>query len=205
MDHKDPTTWMSQPDSDLVRSCAQGDAAAWEALVRRYKNIVYAIPARAGLEPETVEDVFQGTFARLVERIHSVRDGTRVRAWLVTTARRLTIDAIRARRSARIAPVPHEDLSRFADAGALPLEALEKRQEHVILGQAWRRLDPSSRKLLSLLFHPEADGPPSYQRISREMGIPVGSIGPTRARSLRKLRIEYDAIVRTPSPAGCAS
>ena len=83
-----------------------------------------------------------------------------------------------------------EQLTARTDSAA---ESLERREELALLKKALRRIDARSRLLLSLLFDCE-DGKPSYRVISEKMGIPVGSIGPTRARCLQKLRSEYDLV-----------
>jgi len=179
------------PDGPLVRLCAEGDEEAWETLVRRYRRLVYAIPSRAGLPEDAVEEVFHQTYARLAERIRGLRDPDRVRAWMVTTARRLTIDRIRARRDSREVGLPDEALERFADPQELRPDALERLEEQHLVRQALLRLGERCRRLLIALFYPGGDEPPSYEVIGRELGMPVGSIGPTRARCLKKLLEEY--------------
>ena len=85
----------SLSDRDLVSSCAKGEEVAWEVLVRRYRRLVYAVPHRAGLDPDRAEAVFHETFAKLAMHIRSIRDPGIIHALVVTTARLLTIDAIR--------------------------------------------------------------------------------------------------------------
>jgi RNA polymerase sigma factor (sigma-70 family) len=184
-------------DEELVGLCREGHERAWKALVHRYKRLVYAIPLRAGLDEDDVEEVFQDAFVKLAEKIGSIRDGARVRAWIVTTVRHLTIDTIRARKTSRGLHGTEIALEQVADQSELVSQSVERREEHEFVRRALQRLDPRSRRLLSLLFFAR-DERPSYQAISKELGIPTGSIGPTRARCLRKLRLEYQRIAGQP-------
>ncbi|MGQ0721478.1 MAG: RNA polymerase sigma factor [Candidatus Eiseniibacteriota bacterium] len=180
-------------DGDLARLCAAGDERAWETLVRRYRRLVYAVPNRAGLPADEVEEVFHGTYARLAERIRSIRDPERIRPWIVTTARRLTIDCMRARRDRREIGVPDESLALAPDPAELAPEAMDRLERQHAVRQALLGLGDRCRRLLTALFYDRSQTSPSYDGISRELGIPIGSIGPTRARCLEKLR---EAVLR---------
>lgn len=181
-------------DSLLVERCAARDELAWEVLVRRYRKLVYTIPFRAGLQPHASEDVFQVTFARLSERIDSVRDRARISAWIVTTARRLTIDAIRSRDAARLDPQSEAALEQVADPRDLAPVEMERIERRHLVRQAMQRLGERCRQLLRLLFYDTSDPPRSYESIARELGVPIGSLGPTRARCLAKLEAELQGV-----------
>jgi RNA polymerase sigma factor (sigma-70 family) len=182
------------PDAELAGLCVAGDERAWEVLVRRYRRLVYAVPNRAGLREDQVEDVFHQTFAKLAERIGSIRDLERIRAWIVTTARRLTIDCIRARQASRIVDMEDEAMQQLPDDVDDAPEALVKLEKQHMIRQAMLRVGERCRRLLSALFYDAGDEPPSYEGISEELGMPIGSIGPTRARCLKKLREEFTRI-----------
>ena len=180
-------------DADLVQACRARDASAWEALVRRYQRLVYTVPRRAGLNEAEAADVFQSTFAKLVEHLHRLDDPSRVRAWLVTTARRESLHLIDKRLPlASLAPGdddtdPHEELlARLPDPAPLPEELLEDLQIQDQLQQALAALDERSRRFLELLYL--RDPPLAYAELAAQMGMAEGSIGPTRARCLEKLR-----------------
>src|SRR5687768_4067448 len=79
---------MEPSDTELVLACRAGEPAAWEQLVRRYQRLVYSIPRRAGLDEDGAADVFQQVFVTLVEHLERIDDPSRLKAWLVTTARR---------------------------------------------------------------------------------------------------------------------
>jgi Sigma-70 region 2 len=78
-------------DHELVQRCRQGEQAAWAVLVRRFQRLVYTVPRTAGLPEEQAADVFQFSFQRLHQNLHRLEDPSRVRAWLVTTAKRETL------------------------------------------------------------------------------------------------------------------
>lgn len=177
-------------DAVLVARCRAGDAAGWTALVRRYQRLVYTVPRRAGLSEAEAADVFQTAFARLVEHLARIDDPSRVRAWLVTTARRETL---RLLERARCVVMVHADgtgdddpLAGVADPSPLPEAMLAELQQHDRLRRAVERLDARARAFVELVFLHEP--PLAYGEIAARLGIAEGSIGPTRARCLEKLR-----------------
>ncbi|MCU0969106.1 MAG: sigma-70 family RNA polymerase sigma factor [Rubrivivax sp.] len=188
-------------DDDLVRRCRAGSEAAWSTLVRRYQRLVYTVPRRAGLSDEACADVFQTTFARLVEHLDRIDDAARVRAWLVTTAKRESLRLLEAARRVVDLAGPSDGaddeegspLERIPDPGPLPAALLDELQQHHRLRTAVDRLDPRSRQFVELVFL--QDEPLPYAEVARRLGIAEGSIGPTRARVLAKLRalMERDA------------
>jgi RNA polymerase sigma factor (sigma-70 family) len=186
------------PDEALIQRCRQGEAAAWSTLVRRYQRLIYTVPRRAGLDEAAAGDVFQVCFQRLVEHLDRLEDASRVRAWLVTTAKRETLRLLeQARRLPQAAPAGGDDeaaedpLALVPDPGPLQDEQLSALQEHDRLRRAVDQLDPRARQFIELLFLQEEPLP--YSEISARLGIPEGSIGPTRARCLAKLRKLMDA------------
>lgn len=178
-------------DEELLRRCRDGEAAAWSTLVRRYQRLVYTIPLRAGLGEDAAGDVFQVTFSRLFENLERIADGSRVRAWLVTTAKRESLAlADQERRRSADTLVADEDgadpLDLVPDDAPLADEQLERLQQHDQLRRAVDRLDPRSRQFVELAFL--SDEPLSYGELAARLGMAEGSIGPTRQRCLEKLR-----------------
>jgi RNA polymerase sigma factor (sigma-70 family) len=174
------------PDDDatLVARCRAGEAVAWRVLVQRYQRLVHAIVRRGGLGDDAAADVFQTVFARLVEHLPRLQQPERLQAWIVTTAKReLWLATSRGRRSS---PLDDEQAATLADDAPLAEDALAELQELQRLRVAMDRLDERCRRLLQLLFADEDR--PAYDEIARTMSMPVGSIGPTRARCLAKLR-----------------
>lgn len=187
-------------DDDLIQRCRAGEAAAWSTLVRRYQRLIYTVPRRAGLDDGAAADVFQTCFQRLFEHLDRLDDASRVRAWLVTTAKRETLRLLE--RAQRV-PLVHggagaqedgddDPLAQVPDPAPLQDAQLVALQEHDRLRQAVDRLDPRARQFIELLFL--QDEPLPYSEIAARLGIPEGSIGPTRARCLAKLRKLLEAL-----------
>lgn len=181
-------------DDALVQRCRQGEQAAWSTLVRRFQRLIYTIPRRAGLSDEQAADVFQFSFQRLFEHLDRIDDTSRVRAWLVTTAKRETLRLLQeVRRFAPPAGTGGDDddddanpLAALPDPAPLQDAQLSVLQELHRLREAVDRLDPPTRQFVELLFL--QDDPLPYAEIARRLDIAEGSIGPTRARCLAKLR-----------------
>jgi RNA polymerase sigma factor (sigma-70 family) len=178
-------------DESLVLACRQGDADAWDVLVDRYQRLIYTIPRRAGLDEDQAAEVFQRTFARLLENLHRIRQPGSIHAWLVTTARRETLQLLRVQRAeqafSQVSPLDNGlESETIPDDKPLPNEILERLEEQHFIRMAIAAMDERSRDLLTLLYyHPH---PLSYAEIASVLDIPEGSIGPTRARCLMKLR-----------------
>jgi RNA polymerase sigma factor (sigma-70 family) len=182
-------------DADLLARCREGNQAAWSALVRRYQRLIYTVPRRAGLSDDQAADVFQVAFSRLFENLDRIADPARVQAWLVTTAKRESLRLLE--QSRRVVDLTRssggddsgddgDPLDRFADPGLLPEDLLADLQHQDKLRRAVDQLDPRSRQLVELLFL--QDEPLPYSDIAARLGIAEGSIGPTRARCIDKLR-----------------
>jgi RNA polymerase sigma factor (sigma-70 family) len=186
---------MELSDEALVLACRRGDTSAWEALVRRYERLVYAIPRRAGLDREQSADVCQRTFAVLVEKIDQIEQPARIGAWLATAAKRETWRISRREQAAGMTQysAPGSEIAEEAVADSLPLEEeLVRLEEQHIVRLAVAQLDERCRKLLTLLFY-RPDVLP-YAEVAVALGVREGSIGPTRARCLQKLRHILDLV-----------
>ncbi|HEX2381338.1 MAG TPA: sigma-70 family RNA polymerase sigma factor [Acidimicrobiales bacterium] len=170
----------------LVRRAAKGDQRSWDALVSRFGPMVWSIARSMGRSPAEASDVSQTVWLSLVEHLDTILQPERVGAWLATTTRR---ECLRVQqRAQRFILV--DDETRFDDVdhglGSLDVAMLSKERNEA-LWDAFAVLPESSQKLLSLLM---VDPPMSYQDISSTLDMPIGSIGPTRARVLAVLRRE---------------
>lgn len=175
---------MDRRDSELVQLCLAGDGRAWAALVDRYERLVYSIPRRFGLNSTDCDDVAQTTFIVLFRRLASVRELERLTPWLITTAHRETWRvAKRRRRGGEVS----EELPDPGEPTADQLATLEREQ---MVRDGLRELGGSCEQLLTALFLEREIR--DYQTIAADLGIAVGSIGPTRGRCLEKL----EAILR---------
>ena len=186
------TELADEDDAALVSRCRRGEGAAWEALVHRYQRLVYAIVRRVGQDEHMAADVFQTVFARLVAQLPRIADPRRLQAWIVTTAKREALLALR--RGQRIVSMTRaddggEEAAEFdiSDDSPLPEDALAELQQQDLVRRALERMDARCRELLQMLFRDD-DDKVRYEDIARRLGVSVGSIGPTRARCLGKLR-----------------
>jgi RNA polymerase sigma factor (sigma-70 family) len=180
-------------DATLVARCLRGDQAAWAALVKRYQRLVYAIVRRTGRDEHMAADVFQTVFARLVQHLPRIADPARLQAWIVTTAKREALLQLqRGQRTVSITDAADSDAEEarqwdLIDDSPNAEQALNDLQQAHRVRLALDRLEPRQRDLMLMLFRDD-DDKLSYDEIAARLGIPVGSIGPTRARCLEKLR-----------------
>jgi len=173
------------PVADLVGSAKDGDQQAWDTLVDRYAPLVWSICRRYRLSRADTDDVGQDVWLQLVARLDAIRDPAALAGWLATTTARQSARAARAaRRPRERGPAPEPGDLPDPTAATAEQELLQA-ERHAALRQALASLPPPCQRLLALLIE---DPPPSYATISAQLGIPAGSIGPTRARCLHKLR-----------------
>lgn len=179
-------------DAALVARCRNGDGAAWGELVQRFQRLVYTVVTRVGLDEHTAADVFQTVFERLLAHLPKLEHPERIQAWVVTTAKR---EALRVRHVSqrnvsmtRADDAPGEGIENtLADDAPLAEDVLDDLQQLDLLRRGMARLDARCRDLLTLVFRDE-DEQLSYPEVARQLMMPVGSIGPTRARCVDKLR-----------------
>ena len=169
----------------LVRSAAAGDQRGWDALVREFGGMIWAVARAHRLCDADAGDVAQITWLRLLEHLDDLHDPCHVGAWLATTARR---ECLRVLRGAQRQVLLDHDAPEFESAQE-PDEELLFAERDQALWRSFERLRPSDQALLRLLM---ADPRPAYEEISAALEIPVGSIGPTRARALERLRQQLD-------------
>ena len=170
----------------LVRAAGDGDQAAWTALVDRFSGLVWAVARAHRLSQADAGDVCQTTWLRLVEHLGSIREPARVGAWLSATARHECLRTLR--KAGRAVPTeldddqladPHDDLGPELD------DRLDVAPHEKALWKAFERLPERGQALLRVLM---ADPAPSYAEAAAALDMPIGSLGPTRARCLERLR-----------------
>lgn len=179
---------MDDSDLQLVLACRRGDQLAWEKLIRRYQRLIYAIPLRAGLDEDQAAEIFQDVFTTFFQKLNDIEDPEKLQAWLVTTARRKTWRAIAKAHAPKRPDIDTEwtnEAAAVRDETPLPDEQLLILEEQHRIRTAVSLLDERCQKLVQMLFY-RAE-PPSYVEIAAALGVPEGSIGPTRARCLGKL------------------
>jgi RNA polymerase sigma factor (sigma-70 family) len=175
-------------DSELLARCLAEDAAAWETLVRRYQRLVSSITFKFGLTQEDAADVLQAVFLTLFEQLETLRERAKLSSWIITVAVRECWKLRRRRGETDSLDAPEwVAANEPADEAHLQLDAdILKLQRQHLIRRAIELLPKRCRELLKLLFYTET--PLSYAELSRQVGIPTASIGPTRGRCLDKLK-----------------
>ena len=170
----------------LVSSAQAGKRRGWEALVREFGGMVWAIARAHRLYGHDAADVAQTTWLRLFEHLDRVNEPARVGAWLATTTRR---ECLRVLREASGQVLFGDDPPQQQCPASLPHEELLLADRDRALWCSFSLLSASDQALLRLLI---AEPRPTYEEISVALDMPVGSIGPTRARALDRLRRVLD-------------
>jgi RNA polymerase sigma factor (sigma-70 family) len=175
---------MSHPPSvaGLLLKAGSGDRSAGEQIVVRYAGLVRSVVARFGFQESDVADVVQSTWLRLFTHTAAIRDPEKLGGWLSTTARREALALIR-RRQAEIASESVGD--RLTAVEPSPEDLVIIDETRAAVRAATDELTGRQKLVVDALFYQPAD---SYEEVSRRTGLPVGSIGPTRGRTLRRIQ-----------------
>ena len=170
---------------DLVTRAAKGDQRAWDELVERFIPLIWSICRRHRLGDADAEDVSQTVWLQLADQLDRIRDPAALPGWLATTTRRECLRILGVARGPLAAGyVIDAEVIADEQAGTVEQELLAA-ERYAVLREAFAVLPPSGQRLIALLLE---DPPVPYAEISTRLGIPVGSIGPTRRRCLDKLR-----------------
>ena len=175
----------------LVKAAAVGDETAWRALVGEFSSLVWAVARGFRLSPADSGDVYQTVWLRLAEHLGRIQNPDQLGAWLATTARRESLRLVRSRaRSVPMDDAALSDLMRADDASPeqAVLEAEQAKLESERAKQLWRAFGELSARCQQLLRVLMAKHRPSYTEAAAALDLPVGSVGPTRARCLQQLR-----------------
>ena len=170
---------------ELLLRCRQGDAAAWNRLLDKYERLIYSIGLNHGLSVEDAADIVQLTFTYFLENVDSLRDDSNIGGWLATVARRHTWRVVAKQQRVHPEPVDSDVVeillpTRESDQ---PLERWELAEW---LNQGLNLLSERCRQLITALYLDPQE--PSYAEIAAHLQMAEGSIGPTRARCLERLK-----------------
>lgn len=175
----------SPEPAELLRGAILGDRTASQQLVERYSSLVHRVIRQYQLTPSDSEDVWQTVWMRLWQYLDRIREPRALPGWIVTTTRNEALKvAMTNRRVDLVDPLNPFSLDGKIEDTEL-LDDLLRAEREQALRKGLAQLDPKQRDLLVLL-HAEPRVP--YREISKRLGIPTGSIGPTRARCIDKLR-----------------
>jgi RNA polymerase sigma factor (sigma-70 family) len=171
--------------TEVVAAAREGDSAAWKVLVERYTPLINSVSRQYRLTFSDTEEVSQVVWLRLFENLARLRDARALPGWIKTTTRNEALHALTARRKTKtMDPYTMAMLDLEAADEGVDRDLLRRERDRAVL-DGLAELAPEHRRLLVLLH---AEPRLSYQEISSTLGIPTGSIGPTRARALGQLR-----------------
>ncbi len=177
-------------DRDLIAECLNGHSFAWDALVERYESLIYTCALRHGATETEAGDVFQVVCVSLYEYLGSLRDQTRLASWLLSVTKREAWRAARKRDYSASLEAGDEGFSVLETTPTLnpsdnPEGSAMATEDAYLVQLALEQLGDKCRELLRALYSSEEQ---SYAEIAAKLSIPIGSIGPTRARCLQQLR-----------------
>jgi RNA polymerase sigma factor (sigma-70 family) len=185
---------------DLVTRARNGDQQAWNALVERYAPLIWSICWQYRLDRADAEDVSQRIWLQFTSHLGAIRDPAALPGWLVTTTRRECGRVASATHGPHAAGQLLDESITDQQTGAADQELLAA-ERHAALREAFACLSPSRQQLMAILIE---DPPVSYTEISARLGIPVGSIGPTRRRCLDQIR-RHPAVAELINAEGTAA
>ena len=168
----------------LVARAAASDQDAWDENVDRYAPLVWSICTGFRLTNHDIEDVAQNVWLLLVGQLGTLREPAALPGWLATTTRRECLRVVTASRKSERLGTELDEAAQFV-ADTVVDEEILVAERNAALRAAFAELPPRCQQLLSMLL---SDPPCSYGTISATLDIPVGSIGPQRARCLERMR-----------------
>ena len=171
-------------NTELLTLARQGDGIAWAEVVVRYRGLVSSVVRAYRLQDADARDAEQRTWLRLVEHLGSLRDPDRLGGWLATTASRECLRILRESRS-----VVTDELDTMPDPDRTVEDQVVDSDTITRLWTIVAALPPRGRSIMMELF---ADEPRPYADVARATGIPIGSLGPSRARLIGRVRRSFD-------------
>lgn len=181
---------MNSPSPDwnntrLVAQCLAGDERAWNALLDRYKSLIYAIPLRYGAPHQDAADIFQAVCMDLFNELPRLRDPEALQGWLV----RVTTHKCyhwKQRLASRDSDYGEEQLQHLTGTEPIPGELLAEIEREQVVREAIASLPDRCREMIEMLFfeHP----PVPYEEIARRLKLAKGSIGFIRGRCLKRMK-----------------
>jgi RNA polymerase sigma factor (sigma-70 family) len=173
--------YYNPPVAPLLENAKRGSESAWRDIIDRYAPLIFTVCHRFRLNDADADDVCASVWLRLLTYVERIREPEALPGWLLTTARHECLLLLRHKSR----QIPIGDI--FVDESTAPESdtKLIAEERHAAAHNALSDLPRRDQKLLWMLF---SDPPRSYQEISSTLKIPIGAIGPTRARCLTKAR-----------------
>jgi RNA polymerase sigma factor (sigma-70 family) len=166
--------------ASLMEAVRANDNTAWADLMRRFERMMRAVARSYRLNEADVDDVLQTVWLRLHEHIDRLRNPNAVAGWLATTTRRESLRLLQMQTREQL--TDDAELLEAVDLDR-PDARLLAAERNDVLQRALETLPAHQRRLMVLLVTEPVD----YRQISAKLDMPIGSIGPTRARSLTRL------------------
>jgi RNA polymerase sigma factor (sigma-70 family) len=168
----------------LVKECLSGNEQAWSTLVDRYKNLIYSVPIRYGLQPQDAADIFQSVCLDLFNELSRLRDAEAIQGWLTRVA--LNKCYHWKLQQTPLSEKTEEDLDGIMGDSPMANDLMANLEREQVVRDALDQLTPRCREMITLLFfeHP----PQPYNEVAEKLGLARGSIGFIRGRCLRRLK-----------------
>jgi RNA polymerase sigma factor (sigma-70 family) len=176
-----PTEKAEDDNATLLARMAEGDQLAWRRLIEKHERLVWSVAASFRLQAMDIQDVTQTTWLRLIQHGHTIHDPERLAGWLAVTATRESLAVLRRTSRQRLVAADEEQADGMVDVAG-------SAEDHDVASQVWAavaELPPRQHSLVVALFRDEIR---SYTDVAEKCSMPIGSIGPTRARALSRLR-----------------
>lgn len=174
---------VGREDASLVAACLQGNQQAWEALIDKYKRLIYSIPFRYGARPEDAADIFQSVCIEVFNSLPQLKNAESLRSWLITVAVRQSYRW--KKRQSNHVELDAMEPEVAEELAAVPETMLQIQQEQIVR-EVVEKLPPRCAELVRLLFFEQPPLP--YAEVARRLGLATGSIGFVRGRCLERLR-----------------
>jgi RNA polymerase sigma factor (sigma-70 family) len=165
----------------LVQECLRGSEQAWNALVERYKDLVFSIPLRYGAPQQDAADIFQAVWLDVFNELPRLRDPEALQGWLV----RVTAHKAYHWKKRRQSPADVEEIE-IPSNGSLASDVLANVEREQMLREALAQLPPRCREMIELLFFHQPPVP--YAEVAQRLKLAPGSIGFIRGRCLKRLK-----------------
>lgn len=170
-------------DELLVMGCLAGDEEVWQVLLERYSRLIYTVGYSFGFPTTVVDEIFQDVCLQMLNKLYTLKDRSKLKAWLVTVTKRLCSQRKKKMSQVVLSSEYLEEI--FADDMVLE-ESVLRSETQLAIDKALVQLDDRSRYLIEALFFSEPKI--SYDVVALQLGLSAGSIGPIRQRCLDKLR-----------------
>jgi len=179
--------YSQRDDAALVTACLKGEELAWVALLERYNRLIYTIPLRFGFSKAMADEIHQETCLIMLEKMDTLRNRQQLSSWLMTVTRRACIKRWRNKNAEEVelTETAHVDESHLE-------EKISHLEETFLLQEAFAKLSDRCQHMVQALFLTEP--PLTYEEIAKQLDISLGSVGPTRARCLDKLKREVERL-----------